>query len=62
MESAVPNPQLVKNLEGTPYNFYSLSALNDPRIAQLPYSIRILLEASIRNYSGLEVAEKILDF
>ncbi|KAE8702550.1 hypothetical protein F3Y22_tig00110482pilonHSYRG00318 [Hibiscus syriacus] len=29
--------------------FYSLPALNDPRIDKLPYSIRILLEYAVRN-------------
>ncbi|XP_062184102.1 putative aconitate hydratase, cytoplasmic isoform X2 [Phragmites australis] len=46
--------------------FYSLPALNDPRIDKLPYSIRILLESAIRNCDNLQVTkndvEKIIDW
>ncbi|XP_028760329.1 aconitate hydratase, cytoplasmic-like [Neltuma alba] len=46
--------------------FYSLPALNDPRIDRLPYSIRILLESAIRNCDNFEVTkddvEKISDW
>ncbi|KAL9236301.1 hypothetical protein vseg_010988 [Gypsophila vaccaria] len=46
--------------------FYSLPALNDPRIEKLPYSIRILLESAIRNCDGFQVTkddvEKIIDW
>uniref|UniRef100_A0A7N0TF92 Aconitate hydratase n=1 Tax=Kalanchoe fedtschenkoi TaxID=63787 RepID=A0A7N0TF92_KALFE len=46
--------------------FYSLSALNDPRIEKLPYSIRILLESAIRNCDNFQVTkadvEKIIDW
>ncbi|KAI4983178.1 hypothetical protein ZWY2020_023670 [Hordeum vulgare] len=46
--------------------FYSLPALNDPRIDKLPYSIRILLESAIRNCDGFQVTkndvEKIVDW
>ncbi|KAK4386972.1 Aconitate hydratase 2, mitochondrial [Sesamum angolense] len=46
--------------------FYSLPALNDPRIDKLPYSIRILLESAIRNCDNFEVTkedvEKITDW
>ncbi|KAK4420771.1 Aconitate hydratase 3, mitochondrial [Sesamum alatum] len=46
--------------------FYSLPALNDPRIDKLPYSIRILLESAIRNCDNFQVAkedvEKIIDW
>ncbi|KAJ4875531.1 hypothetical protein Rs2_40549 [Raphanus sativus] len=34
--------------------FYSLPALNDPRIDRLPYSIRILLESAIRNCDNFQ--------
>jgi aconitate hydratase len=40
------------------YKYYSLPALNDPRIAKLPYSIRILLESAIRNCDEFEVLKK----
>ncbi|CAI0436403.1 unnamed protein product [Linum tenue] len=46
--------------------FYSLPALNDPRIDRLPYSIRILLESAIRNCDEFQVTkedvEKIIDW
>ncbi|KAF7092168.1 hypothetical protein CFC21_094674 [Triticum aestivum] len=53
--------------EGGEYGkFYSLPALNDPRIDKLPYSIRILLESAIRNCDGFQVTkndvEKIIDW
>ncbi|GJN39489.1 hypothetical protein PR202_gb28611 [Eleusine coracana subsp. coracana] len=46
--------------------FYSLPALNDPRIDKLPYSIHILLESAIRNCDNFQVTtndvEKIIDW
>ncbi|KAL3508482.1 hypothetical protein ACH5RR_027883 [Cinchona calisaya] len=46
--------------------FFSLPALNDPRIDKLPYSIRILLESAIRNCDNFQVTkddvEKIIDW
>ncbi|KAM7498886.1 hypothetical protein LguiA_023300 [Lonicera macranthoides] len=46
--------------------FYSLPALNDPRIDKLPYSIKILLESAIRNCDNFQVkksdVEKIIDW
>ncbi|ESQ54648.1 hypothetical protein EUTSA_v10024325mg [Eutrema salsugineum] len=46
--------------------YYSLPALNDPRIDRLPYSIRILLESAIRNCDNYQVTkddvEKIIDW
>ncbi|WJX75799.1 Acyl CoA oxidase [Trifolium repens] len=38
--------------------FYSLLALNDPRIERLPYSISILLESAIRNCDNFKVTQK----
>ncbi|PKU65387.1 aconitate hydratase 3, mitochondrial-like isoform X2 [Dendrobium catenatum] len=38
--------------------YYSLPALNDPRIDRLPFSIRILLESAIRNCDEFQVSEK----
>ncbi|CAH1425510.1 unnamed protein product [Lactuca virosa] len=37
--------------------FYSLPALNDPRVDKLPYSIRILLESAIRNCDNFQVTK-----
>ncbi|KAL2348647.1 hypothetical protein Fmac_002647 [Flemingia macrophylla] len=46
--------------------YFSLPALNDPRIDRLPYSIRILLESAIRNCDEFQVksndVEKIIDW
>ncbi|KAG5225141.1 aconitate hydratase family protein [Salix suchowensis] len=46
--------------------YYSLSALNDPRIDRLPYSIKFLLESAIRNCNEFQVksndVEKIIDW
>ncbi|KAK3027934.1 hypothetical protein RJ639_039401 [Escallonia herrerae] len=46
--------------------FYSLPALNDPRVDKLPYSIKILLESAIRNCDNFQVTkndvEKIIDW
>ncbi|KAL1316003.1 aconitate hydratase 1 [Arachis hypogaea] len=47
-------------------SYFSLPALNDPRIDKLPYSIRILLESAIRNCDEFQVkkhdVEKIIDW
>ncbi|KAL5706307.1 aconitate hydratase [Ranunculus cassubicifolius] len=46
--------------------YYSLPALNDPRVDKLPYSIKILLESAIRNCDEFQVkakdVEKIIDW
>ena len=54
-------------LPGGEYDkYYSLPALNDPRIDRLPYSIKILLESAIRNCDEFQVksndVEKIIDW
>ncbi|XP_043694585.1 aconitate hydratase, cytoplasmic-like [Telopea speciosissima] len=38
--------------------YYSLPALNDPRIDKLPYSVRILLESAIRNCDNFQVTKE----
>ncbi|KAJ1269755.1 hypothetical protein BS78_06G001600 [Paspalum vaginatum] len=46
--------------------FFSLPALNDPRIDRLPFSIRVLLESAIRHCDNFQVTEndveKIIDW
>ncbi|KAF9621726.1 hypothetical protein IFM89_027580 [Coptis chinensis] len=46
--------------------YYSLPALDDPRVDKLPYSIKILLESAIRNCDEFQVksndVEKIIDW
>ena len=37
------------------FKYYNIQALEDPRLAKLPYSIRILLESAIRNCDEFEV-------
>ena len=37
------------DIDGHHYEYFSIAALNDPRVNKLPYSIRILLECAIRN-------------
>ncbi|TVU38889.1 hypothetical protein EJB05_12284, partial [Eragrostis curvula] len=59
--TSLPNPG------GGEYGkYYSLPALNDPRIDRLPYSIRYLLESAIRNCDGFQITEedveKIIDW
>ncbi|KAK8622909.1 hypothetical protein V6N13_117806 [Hibiscus sabdariffa] len=59
--TSLPNPN-----GGEFGKFFSLSALNDPRIDRLPYSIRILVESAIRNCDNFQVTkddvEKIIDW
>uniref|UniRef100_A0A6G1SJS5 Cytoplasmic aconitate hydratase n=1 Tax=Aceria tosichella TaxID=561515 RepID=A0A6G1SJS5_9ACAR len=65
-----PNPydSLLEKLEinGQTYKFYNLKKLNDPRYERLPISIRVLLEAAIRNCDNFSIkptdVEKILDW
>jgi aconitate hydratase len=66
--SALNNPY-AKNykqlkVEGKNYNYFSLPDLNDARLEKLPYSIRVLLESSVRNCDEFNVkktdVEKIL--
>lgn len=51
---------------GNAYSFYSLEDLKDARYETLPYSVRILLEAAVRNCDNFQVeeadVEKILDW
>jgi len=44
-----------KKLDGHDVSYYSLPSLNDDRVKKLPYSIRILLEAAVRNCDEFEV-------
>ncbi|KAF8822218.1 hypothetical protein IE077_000787 [Cardiosporidium cionae] len=57
---------ILKNLPSDPSKYFfhfkgnvqpSLSALDEVRVLQLPYSIRILLEAAVRNCNGLSIKE-----
>ncbi|EFA77648.1 putative iron regulatory protein [Heterostelium album PN500] len=48
----------IKDTLPSGYSFYNLQKLNDERVAQLPYSVRILLESAIRNCDNFQVHEK----
>ena len=43
------------NVNDKIYKYISFNELNDERVCQLPYSIRILLESAIRNCDGFNV-------
>lgn len=53
-----PNPfaHVKKTLGSSEY--FSLPALNDPRVDRLPYSIRVLLESALRNCDEFQVLSK----
>jgi len=54
-----PNPfqDSFKKLDGHDVSYWSLPSLNDDRVKKLPYSIRILLEAAVRNCDEFEVTK-----
>ncbi|GBG67648.1 hypothetical protein CBR_g776 [Chara braunii] len=62
MATENPFKQLLRDLPdgsgGIYGKYYSLKALNDPRIDKLPYSIKILLESAIRNCDNFQVTQK----
>ncbi|KAI8552820.1 hypothetical protein RHMOL_Rhmol06G0297900 [Rhododendron molle] len=70
MASESPYKEILRSLPkpggGEFGKYYSLPALNDPRIDLLPFSIRILLESAIRNCDNFQVTEadvvKIIDW
>ncbi|XP_037091683.1 cytoplasmic aconitate hydratase-like isoform X2 [Pollicipes pollicipes] len=44
-------------VDGRTYRYYDVTALDDPRYAELPFSIRVLLEAAVRCWDGAQVRE-----
>lgn len=44
-------------LDNHTYHYYDLNKLKDPRITQLPISVRVLLECAIRNCDGFNVTK-----
>lgn len=48
-------------INGKNYNFASLRDLDEAKIEQLPFSIRILLENVLRNYDGKGINDKHID-
>ena len=49
------------SFNGTDYNYFSLSKLNDPRIQRLPFSIKILLENCLRNQDNLVFTSETIE-
>jgi len=47
------------NVGGKVYRYFSLNELKDERLQKLPYSIRVLLEAAIRNCDDFNVKGNI---
>ena len=66
--SANPFDRILTEVEvqGKTCRFYDLSKLNDPRVAKLPYTVRVVLETCIRNCDNFKVTEadveKVLDW
>lgn len=48
----------VLTIDGKDYKYFALPNLKDARYEKLPYSIRVLLEASVRNCDNFQVKEK----
>jgi aconitate hydratase len=46
-------------VSGRDYTYYAFP--EDPRVPRLPHSIRVLLEAAIRNCDGLKVTKEDVD-
>ncbi|XP_051238998.1 iron-responsive element-binding protein 2 [Dicentrarchus labrax] len=61
-----PYSHLIDTLQDGRIKFFNLQKLNDPRYDKLPLSIRVLLEAAIRNCDGFytkeEDVQNILDW
>ncbi|KAF8822952.1 aconitate hydratase ACN/IRP [Cardiosporidium cionae] len=52
---------LIRSLVLSPietYTYFSLPSLNDPRYYRLPYCIRVLLEAAIRQHDNFSITDK----
>ncbi|XP_068595113.1 iron-responsive element-binding protein 2 [Brachionichthys hirsutus] len=53
-----PYGRLIDTLKDGGIQFFNPQKLNDPRYDKLPFSIRVLLEAAIRNCDGLHTKEE----
>jgi len=42
------------------YHYFDLKGLNDARLEKLPFSIRVLLEAAVRNCDNFNVKRKFV--
>jgi len=63
---ANPFQGLLSELPNGQGKYYAIQKLNDPRIAKLPYSIKVLLESAVRNADDFAITradvEKIVDW
>lgn len=57
-QSSAPYAHLKKASEDNAYHYYDLNGLNDERVHKLPFSIRVLLEAAVRNCDNFNVKRK----
>jgi len=59
---AKPNPfqRVASQIQaaGKTLTYYNIQSLNDPRLQNLPFSVRILLESAVRNCDEFEVTSK----
>jgi aconitate hydratase len=57
MQSVNPFETHVSELElqGQKYRYFDIQKLNDPRVASLPVSVKVLLECAMRNCNGFSV-------
>lgn len=46
--------------KGENFSYYSLAKLDDPKLKQLPFSVRVLLENALRNNDGFVFNEKTI--
>lgn len=49
------------NIAGKDIEYYSMAKLGDPRLEELPYSVRILLENALRNNDGFVFTEDTVE-
>jgi aconitate hydratase len=65
MEPASKNPYLNTLSElkvgDKTYRYFDFNKLNDPRIAKLPISIRVLLESALRNCDEFNITKQDID-
>ena len=48
------------DVDGTKYQMFNITKLDNKEVAKLPVSIRILLEAAVRNCDSFNIQGKIL--
>jgi aconitate hydratase len=64
VESASNNPYDVLreelDVDGQKYQMFNITKLDNPEIAKLPVSIRVLLESAVRNCDSFNIQGKYL--